>query len=42
MGADTLFEHAFIEDAAEHAEGTLITFGGVPPALLEGSGHAFS
>jgi branched-chain amino acid transport system substrate-binding protein len=41
MGADTLFEHAFIEDAAEHAEGTLITFGGVPPALLEGSGRAF-
>jgi branched-chain amino acid transport system substrate-binding protein len=41
MGADTLFEHAFIEDAAEHAEGTLITFGGVPPALLEGRGRAF-
>jgi branched-chain amino acid transport system substrate-binding protein len=41
MGADTLFEHAFIEDAAEHAEETLITFGGVPPALLEGSGRAF-
>jgi branched-chain amino acid transport system substrate-binding protein len=41
MGADTLFEHAFIEEAAEQAEGTLITFGGVPPALLEGPGHAF-
>jgi branched-chain amino acid transport system substrate-binding protein len=41
MGADTLFEHAFIADAGEHAEGTLITFGGVPPALLEGPGHAF-
>ncbi len=41
MGADTLFEHAFIEDAAEHAEGTLITFGGVPPALLRGPGRAF-
>jgi branched-chain amino acid transport system substrate-binding protein len=41
MGADTLFEHAFIEDAAEHAEGTLITFGGVPPALLEGRGREF-
>jgi branched-chain amino acid transport system substrate-binding protein len=41
MGADTLFEHAFIEDAGEHAEGTLITFGGVPPALLEGAGRAF-
>ena len=41
MGADTLFEHAFIEDAGEHAEGTLITFGGVPPALLERSGRGF-
>jgi branched-chain amino acid transport system substrate-binding protein len=41
MGADTLFEHAFIEDAGEHAEGTLITFGGVPPALLEGRGRDF-
>jgi branched-chain amino acid transport system substrate-binding protein len=41
MGADTLFEHAFIEDAAKHAEGTLITFGGVPPALLHGRGRAF-
>lgn len=41
MGADTLFEHAFIEDAGEHAEGTLITFGGVPPALLDGRGRAF-
>jgi branched-chain amino acid transport system substrate-binding protein len=41
MGADTLFEHAFIEDAGEHAEGTLITFGGVPPALLEGPGRDF-
>ena len=41
MGPDTLFEHAFIEDAGEHAEGTLITFGAVPPALLEGRGRAF-
>jgi branched-chain amino acid transport system substrate-binding protein len=41
MGPDTLFEHAFIEDAGAHAEGTLITFGGVPPALLEGRGRAF-
>ena len=41
MGADTLFEHAFIEDAAEHAEGTLVTFGGVPPAQLDGSGREF-
>jgi branched-chain amino acid transport system substrate-binding protein len=41
MGPDTLFEHAFIEDAGEHAEGTCITFGGVPPALLDGRGRAF-
>jgi branched-chain amino acid transport system substrate-binding protein len=41
MGADTLFEHAFIEDAGEHAEGTLVTFGGVPPALLDGTGREF-
>jgi branched-chain amino acid transport system substrate-binding protein len=41
MGPDTLFEHAFIEDAGAAAEGTLITFGGVPPALLDGQGRAF-
>ena len=41
MGPDTLFEHAFIRDAGAHAEGTLITFGGVPPALLEGRGRVF-
>ncbi len=41
MGPDTLFEHAFIREAGKHAEGTLITFGGVPPALLEGRGRAF-
>ena len=41
MGPDTLFEHAFIHDAGVHAEGTLITFGGIPPALLEGKGRAF-
>jgi branched-chain amino acid transport system substrate-binding protein len=41
MGPDTLFEHAFIQDAGAHAEGTLITFGGVPPALLEGRGRVF-
>ena len=41
MGPDTLFEHAFIRDAGAHADGTLITFGGVPPALLEGRGRAF-
>ena len=41
MGPDTLFEHAFIRDAGAHAEGTLVTFGGVPPALLEGRGRTF-
>jgi branched-chain amino acid transport system substrate-binding protein len=41
MGPDTLFEHAFIEDAGAAAEGTLITFGSVPPALLEGRGRMF-
>ena len=41
MGPDTLFEHAFIEDAGASAEGTLITFGGVPPALLDGPGRVF-
>jgi branched-chain amino acid transport system substrate-binding protein len=41
MGPDTLFEHAFIHDAGPHSEGTLISFGGVPPALLEGKGRAF-
>jgi branched-chain amino acid transport system substrate-binding protein len=41
MGPDTLFEHAFIDDAGAQAESTLITFGGVPPALLEGRGRAF-
>jgi branched-chain amino acid transport system substrate-binding protein len=41
MGSDALFEEAFIADAGEHAEGTYITFGSVPPALLEGPGKAF-
>ena len=41
MGPDTLFEHAFIRDAGAYAEGTLITFGGVPPALLDGKGRVF-
>ena len=41
MGPDTLYEHAFISDAGAHAEGTLVTFGGVPPELLEGPGRVF-
>jgi branched-chain amino acid transport system substrate-binding protein len=36
MGPDTLFEDAFIHDAGAAAEDTLIVFGGVPPALLQG------
>lgn len=41
LAADALFEHAFLADAGAHAEGTLITFGGVPPAQLDGAGRAF-
>jgi branched-chain amino acid transport system substrate-binding protein len=41
MGPDTLFENAFIHDAGTAAEGTLITFGSVPPELLEGPGRVF-
>jgi branched-chain amino acid transport system substrate-binding protein len=41
MGPDTLFEHAFIDDAGAAAEGTQITFGSVPPDLLEGPGRVF-
>ena len=41
MGSDALFEEAFIADAGEHAEGTYVTFGSVPPALLEGPGRVF-
>ena len=41
MGPDTLFEQPSSSDAGAHAEGTLVTFGGVPPALLEGKGRAF-
>jgi branched-chain amino acid transport system substrate-binding protein len=38
MGPDGIFEQAFIADAAEAAEGTYITFGGVPPKELKGKG----
>ena len=41
MMGDALFEHAFIDDAGEAAEGTLVTFAGVPPALLDGRGRVF-
>lgn len=39
MGPDGIFEEAFIEAAgADNAEGAYITFGGVPPAKLQGKG----
>jgi branched-chain amino acid transport system substrate-binding protein len=41
IAPDALFERAFLTDAGRDAEGTLITFGGVPPAQLEGAGRAF-
>jgi len=40
MGPDGIFEQAFIDAAgAENAEGTYVTFGGVPPSKLEGKGQ---
>src|SRR6266540_2948329 len=41
LAPDALFERAFLTDAGEAAEGTLITFGGIPSALLEGEGARF-
>ena len=41
MGSDALFEQAFISDAGVHADGTYVTFGSVPPVLLEGPGREF-
>jgi branched-chain amino acid transport system substrate-binding protein len=41
LAPDAIFERAFLADAGPYAEGTLITFGGVPPARLDGAGHAF-
>ncbi|HEX9114548.1 MAG TPA: branched-chain amino acid ABC transporter substrate-binding protein [Anaerolineae bacterium] len=38
MGPDGIFEQAFIDAAGPAAEGTYITFGGVPPSKLTGSG----
>lgn len=38
MGPDGIFEEAFIKDAGDAAEGTYITFGGVPPEKLAGKG----
>jgi len=41
LAPDAIFERAFLTDAGEAAEQTLITFGGIPPALLEGEGPRF-
>src|SRR6266487_5955444 len=41
LAPDAIFERAFPSDAAEAAEGTLITFGGIPSALLDGEGARF-
>jgi branched-chain amino acid transport system substrate-binding protein len=38
MGPDGIFEAAFIDAAGPAAEGTYITFGGVPPSKLTGAG----
>jgi branched-chain amino acid transport system substrate-binding protein len=38
MGPDGIFEQAFIDAAGPAAEGTYITFGGVPPSKLTGAG----
>jgi branched-chain amino acid transport system substrate-binding protein len=41
LAADALFEEAFLIDAGAHAVGTFVTFGGVPPAHLQGRGREF-
>ena len=41
MGPDGIFEQAFIDAAGPAAEGTYITFGGVPPSKLTGAGAAW-
>lgn len=38
MGPDGIREEAFLKDAGEAAEGTYITFGGLPPDKLTGKG----
>jgi branched-chain amino acid transport system substrate-binding protein len=41
MAADALYERAFLETAGVFADGTLLTFGGVPPSRLPGAGAVF-
>ncbi len=38
MGPDGIYEQSFIDAAGPAAEGTYITFGGVPPSKLSGAG----
>jgi branched-chain amino acid transport system substrate-binding protein len=38
MGPDGIYEQAFIDAAGPAADGTYITFGGVPPSKLTGAG----
>jgi branched-chain amino acid transport system substrate-binding protein len=38
MGPDGIAENAFIKDAGDAAEGTYVTFGGLPPDKLTGAG----
>ena len=41
MGPDGIFEGEWLEAAGEAAEGSYITFGGVPPDQLTGAGKTF-
>jgi len=41
MGPDGIFENEWLEAAGEAAEGSYITFGGVPPDQLTGAGAEF-
>ena len=38
MGPDGIYEQAFLDDAGDAADGSYITFGGVPPSKLAGKG----
>ena len=38
MGPDGIFEDAFVQAAGPAAEGSYLTFGGVPPSKLTGKG----
>jgi len=41
MGPDGIYEQAFLDAGGPAAEGAYITFGGVPPSKLSGSGAAW-